>query len=43
MVQASFQSGELADREGALEMIERIELFQPAYPGLVELKQKLES
>ena len=34
---------ELADREGALEMIERIELFQPDYPGLAELKQKLES
>jgi tetratricopeptide (TPR) repeat protein len=33
---------ELGDRTGAREMIERIELFDPAYPGLVELRAKLE-
>lgn len=32
---------ELGDRAGALEMLERIELFDPAYPGLVDLRQKL--
>jgi tetratricopeptide (TPR) repeat protein len=32
---------QLGDRPGACEMIERIELFQPDYPGLEELRQKL--
>lgn len=32
---------QLGDRAGALEMIERIELFDPHYDGLEELKRKL--
>jgi tetratricopeptide (TPR) repeat protein len=33
---------QLGDRPGTYEMIERIELFKPDYPGLVELREKLE-
>ncbi|MEE9281560.1 MAG: tetratricopeptide repeat protein [Myxococcota bacterium] len=32
---------QIGDRAGSLEMIERIELFDPHYPGLQELKRKL--
>ncbi len=34
---------QLGDRAGSLEMIERIELFEPQYPGLEELRRKLDS
>jgi tetratricopeptide (TPR) repeat protein len=33
---------ELGDRSGAREMVERVELFRPDYPGLAELRSKLE-
>ena len=33
---------QLGDRAGSLEMIERIELFEPHYPGLEELRRKLD-
>jgi hypothetical protein len=32
---------ELGNRSGSLEMIDRIELFDPHYPGLQELRRKL--
>ena len=34
---------QLGDRAGSLEMIERIELFEPQYPGLEELRVKLDT
>ena len=34
---------QLGDRAGSLEMIERIELFEPQYRGLEELRRKLDS
>ncbi len=34
---------QLGDRAGSLEMIGRIELFEPQYPGLEELRRKLDS
>jgi tetratricopeptide (TPR) repeat protein len=33
---------QLGDRTGAGEMLERIEVFKPDYPGLAELKEKLQ-
>jgi tetratricopeptide (TPR) repeat protein len=33
---------QLGDRVGALEMVERVELFQPDYPSLAELRTKLD-
>ena len=34
---------QIGDRTGSREMIERIELFEPQYPGLEELRRKLDS
>jgi len=34
---------QLGDQNGALEMIERIELFDPQYSGLAELREKIET
>ncbi len=34
---------QLGNRPGAREMLERIELFKPDYPGLAELREKLQS